>query len=112
MRIFDAEYWELKYKRIHAGLEHPKIEQLLLAYAFGEPPKEIHQSGAIIHLGPLHALALSDEAPPERCAAPRTLETSCAVLDLPEFKNGRTLDTEALEAREAELASVGNGESS
>jgi hypothetical protein len=55
-RLFDGPYWRLKYERIHAGIENPKIEALLLAYAFGEPPKEIHASGTVIHLGPLQAL--------------------------------------------------------
>src|SRR4030095_7032563 len=55
-KLFDANYWRLKYERIHNGTEHPKIEQILLAYAFGEPPREVHQTGLVVHLGPMQAL--------------------------------------------------------
>jgi len=54
-RIFDEDYWRLKFNRIHAGIEHPKIEELLLAYAYGAPPKELVQTGVVVHLGPLAA---------------------------------------------------------
>ena len=49
-RIFDASYWKLKAERIRNGTEHPKIEELLLTYAYGSPPREPH-TGPVIQLG-------------------------------------------------------------
>jgi Family of unknown function (DUF5681) len=54
--LFDSRYWALKYQRLHDGTEQPKIEETLLAYAYGAPPREVHSQGLIVHLGPMHAL--------------------------------------------------------
>ena len=73
--ILDAQYWRLKYERIHAGTENPKIEALLLTYAFGAPPKEITGTGTVVHLGPVMA-ALEDINGHESPAIPTRTNSS------------------------------------
>lgn len=72
--LFDPAYWRLKFERLHSGTEHPKIEAILLAYAFGEPPKEIHASGTVVHLGPMAALQGLDEPAIETQALPTAVQ--------------------------------------
>lgn len=80
-RLFDRDYWNLKYERLHDGTEHPKIESLLLTYAYGLPLKEeLQASGAIIQLGPLHALQAALEALGNQ--PPQTLDA--AQISLPD----------------------------
>lgn len=55
-KLFDKSYWEKKYIELHTGTCNPKIEAVLLSYAFGQPCRELHTSGTIVHLGPLQAL--------------------------------------------------------
>jgi hypothetical protein len=58
-RLFNREYWELKQQQLLNGSCHPKIESLLLSYGFGNPPREITNTGVVVHLGPLEALRQS-----------------------------------------------------
>jgi hypothetical protein len=83
-RIFDEDYWQLKYSRIHACIEDPKIEALLLNYAFGAPPKEVHQTGLVVHLGPMQALQqLQQQEYEDRVTEPLpTLEASPVLVPM------------------------------
>jgi hypothetical protein len=56
-QLFDKNYWQLKRERILAGTEHPRIEAVLLEYAFGAPQKEVHTQGLVVHLGPMQAVS-------------------------------------------------------
>ena len=47
-RLFDRDYWQLKYRQLHDGTAHPKIEALLLAYAYGMPRSEVVETGSMV----------------------------------------------------------------
>lgn len=49
--IFDKAYWERVSKQARAGELNPKIEALLLQYAYGAPVQQHEHSGITVNIG-------------------------------------------------------------